>query len=1486
MDFCERKPVSPRPSPRSGVAVAIGLMALFLLPTILAGGPPGASGPGATVPPSPTLSDRSPGASIRAPETVASMAPGPLGATHPAAPPGGLVYFANNSSVAPLPAIHRACQLYLSSGTQQDRACNADAQNPVAVELANGKLGVAFSMITNSTTNTCPGAGVSTSSRVGWTVSGDGGAHFGPITNLGNLTCSGEQALEPSFAVSPVDGTVYGAFVQYNATNASSVGGTNAWTPPWNLGWRANATLGFLVSHDNGTSFGAPITIGIAGAFVARPSVAAWGRTVYVVFDGLNSSNAVYGGQGQKPKLDAPAHLDLVYSADGGVSWHGPYGLPGQNSSQYNHAMTPTIAVNATGEVAVAYSTNRSCAPGLCNLGLAYNIYAQDLVLVTSTTNGTSWTGPFLVASKVGEVQCVGDVASSSWYNPPCYRYLFEWTPQSSLTFQGGTMAITWTGGYARTGGIFTSSSYTTAGVFEGVSTNGGRNWSVAPIATEPQASGLDNFYAPSIAAGAPGTFAVTYTAENLSTCTSSVCTPYYATFSQWLRVTHDNGSTWSDPALLYLYKPSYGIDGVGGGWAGWTSSILYAPGASEPVAIYTIPQQYTETVQHNSHPFYWYNYTWQTNLTASYAYAGPTTTVQFVESGLGNGSRWQISLNGQLFTSNSSTIPVPGVPVNRTLALLVLPPKAGWTQAVLTVPAGTFLRSYPGPTNVSISFVVKYGFGFSFVPGSCAAIAISLSMVVAGSTYSYYCSGTSYFSTPAQPWYLPANSHLLLAPNPNYYTHTYWNYWNGTGTGNYTGTGLDANVTLYRPVNETAWALSYGTYNVTFHPLDLPTASSYTFELDGQTFGGTGTSAATATNISTGVHSISNISAGSSVSGWKYFGRSSVGPTVAVPFVSSVNLSYSFVDVGSPVGNVSFAATGFTPGTVWQIDVNGTRYSSSSPTITVSLHSGSYPFWVGPAVSANGSVGYVPGTNPSEINVTTGNSYGVSFVPAYRVSAAAGLGGSTTNAGMHWVASGTSAWFNATAQAGYQFGGWTGAGAGSYTGNNLSALVTARGPINETAAFFALPTDRFNATFTAVGLDPGSAWTVYLDGVGYATSATSLTITGLYPCSAGALGLYNLSIPYTYNGTNGTRYVPSAYPLQFCINGAYARSITFTPEYQLTVQATLGGTAVAAAGTGASITSLWVPETESPGIAATSDPGYTFEYWNGSGSGAYNGTNPSTQLFLTGPVTELAVFAPPPPKINYTYQLTLTSVGLPVGTPWSVVLGGVGYSSQTNQLNISGLLNGSYPLLVPTAFSVDGRSEFQPSAPPPSVRVSGTSGAAVGFNPFYWVVISGSSGGNVTPAGAGWYPRGKLLTLVATPDPTETFLGWSSTGSSRGSNNYSGLAPAPSAFQVNGPLVEYATFGPLPPATQTVSDFWSSPSLWAGFALVGLGAGAVAGLLLARRGRAGAPVEPDGSPETPPEGGAAPEDGAPAEEIWGAGPPEYVEGEPPMEGS
>src|SRR5206468_338231 len=92
----------------------------------------------------------------------------------------------------------------------------------------------------------------------------------------------------------------------------------------------------------------------------------------------------------------------------------------------------------------------------------------------------------------------------------------------------------------------------------------------------------------------------------------------------------------------------------------------------------------------------------------------------------------------------------------------------------------------------------------------------------------------------------------------------------------------------------------------------------------------------------------------------------------------------------------------------------------------------------------------------------TTNQTYTATFKTQYYLTITRGTGGGTVSPTSGWRNSGAAISINATPtnsnQVSYSFAGWTGTGAGSYSGANNPASIVMNGPITENAAFTQNP--------------------------------------------------------------------------------------------------------------------------------------------------------------------------------------------------------------------------------------------------------------------------------------------------------------------------------------------------------------------------------------------------------------------------------------------
>ncbi|MEO8434722.1 MAG: Calx-beta domain-containing protein, partial [Pyrinomonadaceae bacterium] len=148
--------------------------------------------------------------------------------------------------------------------------------------------------------------------------------------------------------------------------------------------------------------------------------------------------------------------------------------------------------------------------------------------------------------------------------------------------------------------------------------------------------------------------------------------------------------------------------------------------------------------------------------------------------------------------------------------------------------------------------------------------------------------------------------------------------------------------------------------------------------------------------------------------------------------------------------------------------------------------------------------------------SVAPGSSitYTATFTTQYLLTMNAGAGG-TVSPTSGFFNSAQSVQITATPNPGFNFSGWTGSGAGSFTGSTNPTSVTMNGPLSEAAAFTAAPTPTPTPspsptpTPTPAGYTPaGSNVTVQENGVevtfSQVSGAGTTTMNSITPASAG----------------------------------------------------------------------------------------------------------------------------------------------------------------------------------------------------------------------------------------------------------------------------------------------------------------------------------------------------------------------------------------------
>ncbi|MCI4321589.1 MAG: glycoside hydrolase [Thermoplasmata archaeon] len=1431
-------PVSQR-GRRTLLALAILAILLLSLGTV-----PGAPSPAAlpVAAPHPSVPIAARGAPAVAPAPPVVTGPFYHVTTDVAAQPTSSVYCSN--STTPLPPT-------------DIQYCFPQAQNPSVLHLANGHIGLSFSLLTSHTNSSCPAAVNRTNSRVGFALSTDGGVSYGAPTYLGNSTCPYVSAIEPSFAVSNA-GPIYGAFVEENFSNTS-----NAFEPglPPDYGNRTNAALGFLSSTDNGTTFSAVRTL-VSGGYIARPALATVGHSIYIVYtDTQNGTTPI----GQAPSVNRPNPLPesvkFIASTDGGTTWSSPTTLPGENATESYTAFGASIAVSSAGTVAVAYATNRSCLTtfGSCSF---YWAFGEDVVVVTSSNNGSTWSGPTTVGPPAAEAGCYGfdNMTPNVYVYPtPCLMYLFELTPQTSITFgaSSSTIYVAWSGEHYPYYYFEENSNVNAA-----VSTDGGRSWN-STIVMDPALAtmGTQEEYSTPAIAYSNGTVFLSFLEKNGTTCfISNYCSLLLGSYVEWATTSTD-GLTWTTPVFLALQSSSEYTPRWIESFSGYTGSIGFN-GAGKPVIAFALnerPSSASAVIGGVTHE----RFNFGTMLDVAVGNTGPTVTLTFRVHGNPALSPWNFSVDGVGYTPlvGSASYVVMKVPANQSVKIDgPAPIVIAYAKQLVYAVSVPELSEFSANATIYLNATTDYGLSFAYEPPQYPNFCMCLTLN--GAYYIYIPLGLNfYIAQPQLPWYFPAGTRLLIQPQINQGSDPTL-YYVGTGNGSATGPGTWANVTMNGPVNETVWNGLLGNSSLNVSESGLPTGTAYTFQVDGVTHSGVAGTPVYVSNLRVGPHEVTAAQANGS-GGFGWFGTPNFADPV-VPYQTTVTLTFAHVNLSSSLSTVAFHAIGILSGAGWTLSFNGTMYASTQPWINVTSRSGTFEFATFSAVTLGGQAGYAPTTHGPSITVTSGTTVDVNYTSAYEVRISAGVGGTSSSPLTQFVAPGSAVPLSATVQAGYSFLGWLGVGNGSYSGSLLQANITVSGPVTETALFAALPGARFNLTFTESGLPAGTWWGVDLNGFSSSTNASSLQIANLSSCSAGALGLYALSVPYAIDGANaGIRYAPSAVNGTICTTGTTVAPLQYSAEYLVNITANLAGVSTSATCGLSAGASVWCASGSTVSVSAPAVAGYTFSGWQGTGTGSYTGPLASLSLTPGGPVAEVAEYLPnaPPP----TYTLTLTaSPGLVSGTSWSVTVAGRSYSSAAATLVVAGLSNGTVPVVASVALSPDGGTRYTPVSASTSVRISGDTSSTVRFSVSFHGAIMGGAGGTVSPASA-WFAANASVLLTASASAGYQFVSWVGTGAGYSGNDPNGTAVA------TAPFSEVATFAPIAaPATtsSTTTSIWSSPILWAALGLAGLAIGLIAGVVVSRRGKSGpppgqedaaygtSPAAESAPPEAPVEGG------------------------------
>lgn len=482
-------------------------------------------------------------------------------------------------------------------------------------------------------------------------------------------------------------------------------------------------------------------------------------------------------------------------------------------------------------------------------------------------------------------------------------------------------------------------------------------------------------------------------------------------------------------------------------------------------------------------------------------------------------------------------------------------------------------------------------------------------------------------------------------------------------------------------------------------------------------------------------------------------------------------------LQMGSPcinVGNNSYVV-GTTDLAGWPRIVGGTvdvgAYEWQGPYLNVAATAGGsatrvpdqpdYPLGSLVTVTATPTTGYgfirwigdaTGSTNPLPVIMDTNKSITAVFASTVLTLASQGVGTITKAPDQPFYEVGEQVVLNATAGRWHLFTGWT-------DGSLLNPRTVTIGESNAYTGIFTPTTPLETVTIGDVSrLAPVGMPAVLVDGVFVLTPSASARGSALVALSS---SFPSSTILYTLNGADpaasGTLYFGPFAVKKSCLLRTLAFNATFTQSVpgdpvQIVILPTLtaltdGGGSVAIEPPSGDYLSNSVAL-----ATATPAPGWTFLQWLGDASG----TNPTASLQMT--------------RNKYVQAVFGTSVGaVPVGGGSIIADPALPLYPYGTTIKFSGVPEtGSY-------FAQWGSAASGTNNPLSfSVSTAGQSVAAIFSalpgSKYALTVIEDGNGHVVTSPRPAYYSSGQSVTLTATPDPGQDFLGWS--GAASGSQN------------------------------------------------------------------------------------------------------------------
>ena len=410
--------------------------------------------------------------------------------------------------------------------------------------------------------------------------------------------------------------------------------------------------------------------------------------------------------------------------------------------------------------------------------------------------------------------------------------------------------------------------------------------------------------------------------------------------------------------------------------------------------------------------------------------------------------------------------------------------------------------------------------------------------------------------------------------------------------------------------------------------------------------------------------------------------------------------------------------------------------------------------------------------TNPRTFVASAGTlSYGMQFATEHRLTRTVTPASAGSISGADgFYAAGTTLQLSATANAGYQFSGWSGAVSGSANPVALTMSV----PQSVTATFAVLLT--FNSTQSI----PFS-----VTGTGCAAGTYTPPVTLAW--TAGA----TCSVSFTTTNVSGdVRTVFSrwsdgstASPRSFTVSAPATYTLEWNTEYRLS-------RGVAGSGTVSGTDGFYAPGT-TVSLTATPSAGYQFSSWSGGATGT---TNPLS-LVMNAPKTVTANFTQRTAQVNIASNVA--------GPQFSVTGAGCTGATYTAPVSLSWTEGLSCTVSIPPVQGADTRWTFQSWSDGVTTSTRTVTAASpsvthtLSFLTEHKLTRLVTGQGSVSGAD-GYYAAGSSMQITATPAAGYQFTGWS--GSIVSTTN-------PLTFPIASPSTIAANFSAAPVAVAIGSN-------------------------------------------------------------------------------